>query len=117
MRSVRRMLAPLASSTIAALPCTACGHRIGNCPASLYANPSLEETMAPAAGPVGTAASKLVGATVENANGDNVGEIPDVRLSSEGNAEALVVDVGGFLGMERAYRSDEVDRRQRSDGQ
>jgi sporulation protein YlmC with PRC-barrel domain len=62
-------------------------------------NPSLEASTEPAAGTVGIAASKLVGATVENANGDNIGEIHEVLLSSEGNAEALVVDVGGFLGM------------------
>jgi sporulation protein YlmC with PRC-barrel domain len=62
-------------------------------------NPSLEEATAPAAGIVGIPASRLVGATVENANGDNIGEIHEVLLSSEGNAEALVVDVGGFLGM------------------
>jgi sporulation protein YlmC with PRC-barrel domain len=62
-------------------------------------NPTLEEATAPAAGILGIAASDLVGAKVENANGDNIGEIHEVLLSSEGNAEALVVDVGGFLGM------------------
>jgi sporulation protein YlmC with PRC-barrel domain len=62
-------------------------------------NPTLEERTAPAAGTVGIAASRLVGAKVTNANGDNIGEIHEVLLSPEGEADALVVDVGGFLGM------------------
>lgn len=62
-------------------------------------NPTLEEQTAPAAGTVGIAASKLVGATVTNATGDSIGEIHEVLLSPEGEADALLVDVGGFLGM------------------
>jgi sporulation protein YlmC with PRC-barrel domain len=62
-------------------------------------NPSLEDQTVPAAGTVGIAASRLVGATVENTNGDNIGEIHEVLLSADGVTEALIVDVGGFLGM------------------
>jgi sporulation protein YlmC with PRC-barrel domain len=62
-------------------------------------NPTLEEQTTPAAGIEGIAASKLVGATVTNANGDSIGEIHEVLLSAEGEADALIVDVGGFLGM------------------
>ena len=55
--------------------------------------------MAPAAGTVGIKASKLVGATVKNAKGDNIGEIHEVVLGSDGTALGLVIDVGGFLGI------------------
>jgi sporulation protein YlmC with PRC-barrel domain len=55
--------------------------------------------MAPAAGVVGIKASKLVGATVKNAKGESIGEIHEVVLGSDGKAEGLVIDVGGFLGI------------------
>jgi sporulation protein YlmC with PRC-barrel domain len=64
-------------------------------------NPALgsPEQMAPAAGVVGIKASKLVGATVKNANGESIGEIHEVVLGSDGRAEGLIIDVGGFLGI------------------
>jgi sporulation protein YlmC with PRC-barrel domain len=64
-------------------------------------NPTLAspEDMAPAAGTTGIKASKLVGATVKNAAGDNIGEIHDILLSNEGETQGVVIDVGGFLGM------------------
>lgn len=57
------------------------------------------EQMAPAAGTVGIGASKLVGATVKNAQGESIGEIHDVVLSNDGAAQGLMIDVGGFLGI------------------
>lgn len=60
---------------------------------------STEEQMAPAAGTVGIAASKLVGATVKNAQGESIGEINEVVLSNDGTAQGLMIDVGGFLGI------------------
>ena len=64
-------------------------------------NPSLgsPEQMAPAAGVIGIKASKLVGATVKNAKGESIGEIHEVVLGSDGKTEGLVIDVGGFLGI------------------
>jgi sporulation protein YlmC with PRC-barrel domain len=44
-------------------------------------------------------AEDFVGTTVYGANDENVGEIGDVILSQDGNVEAVIVDVGGFLGM------------------
>ena len=81
------------------------------------ANPNLEATE-PATGP-GTAmtrpaferegymtaeiddltAEQLEGATVYDANDENVGEIEQLVLSDDGKIETAVVDVGGFLGM------------------
>jgi sporulation protein YlmC with PRC-barrel domain len=68
---------------------------------ALKSNPSLgsPEQMVPAAGTVGIKASKLVGATVKNAKGESIGEIHEVVLGSDGKAEGLVIDVGGFLGI------------------
>ena len=64
-------------------------------------NPTLgsPEQMTPATGTVGIKASKLVGATVKNAKGESIGEIHEVVLGSDGTAEGLVIDVGGFLGI------------------
>jgi sporulation protein YlmC with PRC-barrel domain len=48
----------------------------------------------------GLSADNLIGTTVYGANDENVGEIGDVILSSEGdNVEAVTIDVGGFLGI------------------
>ena len=68
---------------------------------AVKSNPTLgsPEQMAPAAGTVGIKASKLVGATVKNAKGDSIGEIHEVVLGPDGRAEGLVIDVGGFLGI------------------
>jgi len=68
---------------------------------AVKSNPTLgsPEQMAPAAGSVGIKASKLVGATVKNAKGDSIGEIHEVVLGSDGSAQGLIIDVGGFLGI------------------
>lgn len=44
-------------------------------------------------------AENLNGATVYGANEENIGEIGDVILSPEGEVDAVIVDVGGFLGV------------------
>lgn len=44
-------------------------------------------------------AEELVGTTVYGANDANVGEIGDVILTQDGKADAVIIDVGGFLGM------------------
>jgi len=50
--------------------------------------------------PVGEIRSEdLVGTTVYGADDANVGEIGDVVLSSDGKTDAVIIDVGGFLGM------------------
>ena len=68
---------------------------------AIKSNPTLgsPEQVAPAAGTVGIKASKLVGATVKNAKGESIGEIHEVVLAGDGSAEGLVIDVGGFLGI------------------
>lgn len=47
----------------------------------------------------GMSADDFIGTTVYGANDDNVGSIGDVILSEDGNVEAVIIDVGGFLGI------------------
>ncbi len=44
-------------------------------------------------------AEDLVGTTVYGADDANVGEIGDVGITQDGKADAVIIDVGGFLGM------------------
>ena len=44
-------------------------------------------------------ASKLIGTAVKNQAGESVGDINEVVLTKEGQIAAVVVGVGGFLGM------------------
>lgn len=44
-------------------------------------------------------ASKLIGSKVTNAANESVGEINDVVLDKDGKVAAVIVGVGGFLGM------------------
>lgn len=43
--------------------------------------------------------SKLVGVDVYNASNESIGEMEEVILSASGGIEAVVIGVGGFLGM------------------
>jgi sporulation protein YlmC with PRC-barrel domain len=44
-------------------------------------------------------ASQLVGLDIQDSEGDNIGEVGEVVISSNGKLEGVLVDVGGFLGM------------------
>jgi sporulation protein YlmC with PRC-barrel domain len=44
-------------------------------------------------------ANDLIGATVYSAEDDNVGSVNDVLLAEDGTIEAVVLDIGGFLGI------------------
>jgi sporulation protein YlmC with PRC-barrel domain len=44
-------------------------------------------------------ASELIGATVYDSADENLGSISDVVLAKEGGVEAVVIGVGGFLGI------------------
>jgi sporulation protein YlmC with PRC-barrel domain len=41
----------------------------------------------------------LVGTTVYGANDETVGEVGDVALTTDGKVDAIIIDVGGFLGI------------------
>ena len=44
-------------------------------------------------------AEELVGTTVYGANDENIGEISDIVLNKDGKVDAVIIDVGGFLGI------------------
>ncbi len=44
-------------------------------------------------------AEELIGTTVYGAGDENVGEIGDVIMTQDGKVDAIIIDVGGFLGM------------------
>jgi sporulation protein YlmC with PRC-barrel domain len=44
-------------------------------------------------------ASKLIGMSVTNNVGESIGDINEILLSKEGKVVAVVIGVGGFLGM------------------
>jgi putative membrane protein len=49
--------------------------------------------------PTDWTAEGLIGRTVENAQGDNLGEINNVIINEKGDVVAVVIGVGGFLGI------------------
>ncbi len=64
-------------------------------------------------------ADDLIGSEVYSANDENIGSINDVLLTQEGQVDAIVVDVGGFLGMgaqEVALGMDELELMSDADG-
>ena len=44
-------------------------------------------------------ASKLIGTTVKNPGNETIGDVNDVILDKDGKVAAIVIGVGGFLGM------------------
>ncbi|HSM43258.1 MAG TPA: PRC-barrel domain-containing protein [Afifellaceae bacterium] len=44
-------------------------------------------------------AEEMLGTSVYGSNRENVGEIGDVLMTDDGQADAVVIDVGGFLGL------------------
>ncbi len=44
-------------------------------------------------------ASKLIGTRVTGANNESIGEINDVLMDQSGRAHAVIIGVGGFLGI------------------
>ena len=44
-------------------------------------------------------ASKLIGTRVVSANNETIGDVNDVVLDRSGNAQTVVIGVGGFLGI------------------
>jgi sporulation protein YlmC with PRC-barrel domain len=87
-------------------------HILGCCIALALASPVLAQTATPSqtATPALTAApssqtntdwrsSKLVGTTVYNKANENIGEVADIVIGSDGAVSAVIVSVGGFLGV------------------
>jgi sporulation protein YlmC with PRC-barrel domain len=64
-------------------------------------------------------ASELIGATVYNAGDENLGSITDIVFAKEGGVEAVVLGVGGFLGIGAksvAVSFDEIEQSTDAEG-
>ena len=57
-------------------------------------------------------ASKMIGTTVVSANNESVGDINDVIVDRQGRAVAVVIGVGGFLGIGEKSVAMKLDRLQ-----
>jgi sporulation protein YlmC with PRC-barrel domain len=44
-------------------------------------------------------ASELIGSDVRNVAGETIGDVNEIILANDGNVRAVVIGVGGFLGM------------------
>ena len=49
--------------------------------------------------PAAFLATKMIGVEVRNAAGESVGKIDDLLITDGGMLKAVVIDVGGFLGL------------------
>ena len=64
--------------------------------------PAAQNEMAPAKTAAYTgdmSVNELINKSVKNGAGETVGDINDIRIGSDGNIAAVVVGVGGFLGL------------------
>jgi sporulation protein YlmC with PRC-barrel domain len=61
--------------------------------------PAATTTTKPIVGPQAADAKKLIGRNIKNADGDTIGEIKSVYISSAGTVDSVMVGVGGFLGV------------------
>lgn len=62
-------------------------------------------------------ASNLIGATVTDANDENIGEISDLLLDENGSITAAVLGVGGFLGIGEKSVAVNMDSLEISEGE
>ena len=101
---IRNLLATTALATLVSMGAYA---QEATTPAPAPADPApmVQET-APAAAPVAKAdghlATAIIGETVYNGTGEdaqNIGDVNDIVIGKDGNIEAVVVGVGGFLGI------------------
>lgn len=53
----------------------------------------------PATIATGWRASKIIGSTVENENGDSIGSVDDLILTADQQVPYAILSVGGFLGL------------------
>lgn len=95
----RNLLASTAIATLVATGALAQTTDVpGTAPSAAPTDQPIEQTIRAE----GHLASNIIGQSVYNGTGDdaqNIGKVNDVILDKEGNAEAIVVGVGGFLGI------------------
>jgi sporulation protein YlmC with PRC-barrel domain len=87
--------------------------------APAFAQSTMSPSTSPSAGTIGSApaasptftrvssdemfSSKLKGLSVTNQNNESVGEISDIAITRNNEVQALILSVGGFLGMGERY--------------
>lgn len=96
----------LATTAIATLVATGAFAQDATTPAPAPAEPAPMTEQADQAAPKvtgeGNLATQIIGESVFNGTGDdaqNVGDVNDIVIGADGNIEALVIGVGGFLGI------------------
>ncbi len=97
---VRKLLATTALVTL--LTGAAFAQQDATQPAPATPAPATEAPVAPVVKSDGFLATNLIGETVYNGTGDNaenIGSVNDVVIGADGKVEAVVIGVGGFLGL------------------
>ena len=85
----------------------------------LFTQPAIEREGYAVAQPQELTAESLTGALVYGVNDEDIGDVSEILLSESGQVEAVIVDVGGFLGLgERpiAMSFDELQILRSADG-
>lgn len=77
------------------------GDRPGTSPGATTPPAARSDTMTsnPATGTAQVQGNKLIGADVKGASNEKIGDVTEVLVSTDGKINAIIVSVGGFLGM------------------
>jgi sporulation protein YlmC with PRC-barrel domain len=92
----------LATTALASLIATGAFAQEATTTAPAPADPAMQDTAAPVVKADGHLATQIIGETVYNGTGDdaqNIGDVNDIVIGADGNIEAVVIGVGGFLGI------------------
>ena len=92
----------LATTALASLIATGAFAQDATTTAPAPADPAMQDTAAPVVKADGHLATQIIGETVYNGTGDdaqNIGDVNDIVIGADGNIEAVVIGVGGFLGI------------------
>jgi len=85
----------LLAAVITGIAATASAQTPSTTSGQLPARTATKDMPAPAAAD----ASKMVGRSVKNPNGDTIGKIESVYIDTNGKVDSVIVSVGGFLGV------------------
>jgi len=92
----------LATTALASLIATGAFAQEATTTAPAPADPAMQDTAAPVVKADGHLATQIIGETVYNGTGDDaqdIGDVNDIVIGADGNIEAVVIGVGGFLGI------------------
>ena len=92
----------LATTALASLIATGAFAQDATTTAPAPADPAMQDAAAPVVKADGHLATQIIGETVYNGTGDdaqNIGDVNDIVIGADGKIEAVVIGVGGFLGI------------------